>query len=142
MADVRLLFPAEYLSAAWLKGRDVTFTIVRVEQDDLKTDRGTEKKPVVRFAELDERRQQDKTVPRAWVLNKTNAKTIARLYGNETNDWIGKRITLYPTTCTAFKDVVDCIRVRDVAPGPKKKKPDPEPAAFDEPDPADLEAAS
>jgi hypothetical protein len=144
MADVRLLFPADYLSAAWLKERDVTFTISGVQRDELKTEKGSEKCPVIRFAELDAKRAKDEDdVPFKWVLNKTNANTIASLYGYETDEWIGKRVTLYPTTCVAWKKTVDCIRVRPKVPAPKgtKKQPEPAPApaSADDFEPDDFE---
>jgi hypothetical protein len=46
------------------------------------------------------------------VMNKTNAKLIASHYGDDTDNWTGKEITLYPTTCQAFGETVPCIRVR------------------------------
>lgn len=139
MADVRLLFPADYLTAAWLKGRDVPLTIAKVHVDDLKTDRGSEKKPVIVFRELEAKRAKGETgVPFKFVLNRTCAKVIAALYGHETNDWVGKRVTLFPTTCQAFGQTVDCIRVRDKAPQGAPKRPAPEPEPMDD---ADSEAA-
>ena len=32
---------------------------------------------------------------KAFICNITNARTIAALYGEETDEWIGKEITLY-----------------------------------------------
>lgn len=130
MTDVRLLFPADYLGAPHLRGRDVTLTISRVFVDDLKTDRGSEKKPVVQFEELDRKRRAGEANPYKWVLNRTCAKVVAKLYGPETDDWVGKRITLFATTCQAFGQTVDCIRVRETAPpAPRgKRQPEPEPA--------------
>ena len=48
--------------------------------------------------------------------NRTNARTIAELYGPETNDWRGRHITLFPTTTDFRGASVDCIRVRPEAP--------------------------
>jgi hypothetical protein len=131
MGDVRLLFPHEYLSAPDLRGKDVTLTISRVFVDDLKTDKGTEKKPVMTFVELDKKRQRGETCPWKLCLNKTNAKSIAKLYGFETEEWAGKRITLYATTCLAFGQTVDCLRIREKQPasqrGQQQRRPDPEP---------------
>jgi hypothetical protein len=36
-----------------------------------------------------------KDIPRGWVMNKTNVACIKGMFGAETDDWIGKRITLY-----------------------------------------------
>jgi len=46
------------------------------------------------------------------VLNKTNAKIIASLHGNETDDWPGKKIILYATEVDFRGEIVDAIRVR------------------------------
>ena len=52
--------------------------------------------------------------------NKTNGRTIAKLYG-KTENWIGKRITLFPTdTRGAGGQTVPCIRVRPNEPKPRK----------------------
>ena len=48
-----------------------------------------------------------------WVLNKTNAKTIRRAYGNDMSKWAGMSITIYRTTCNAFGKTVACVRVRE-----------------------------
>lgn len=131
--DVRLLFPSLYIKAADLldaqkrTGRNgVTLTISRVTVDDLKTDRGTEKKPVVYFREMEKRKAQGKGENKRLVLNKTNANAVAKLYGYETEKWQGKPITLYPATCQAFGQVVDCVRIREEAP-PQQRQPEPEP---------------
>ena len=36
------------------------------------------------------------------VLNKTNATTIAAVHGDETDNWIGKELEIFPTT-TEFR---------------------------------------
>jgi len=52
-------------------------------------------------------------VKKEMVLNKTNARTIRRHHGNEMDDWPGKKITLFRSTCDAFgKKNVPCIRVK------------------------------
>ena len=110
---VSLMFPMEYLCAADLQGRDVTLTIHSLSQDQLRVENGTEDKWILRFAEMEARHRKDPNeIAKKLVLNKTNAKTIAKLLGNETDGWKGQPITMYPTTCKAFGEVVDCIRVR------------------------------
>lgn len=134
--DIRLLFPNQYISSADLRDRDVTLTISCVKVDDLRTDKGSERKPVVYFREMEARHRRGEGENKRLVLNKTNAKVIAKLYGHETNEWAGKRITLYPTTCMAFGQQVECIRVRETAPAaPRQQQRKPEPPP--EPDPVD-----
>jgi len=58
---------------------------------------------------------------RGMVLNKTNSRAIADLYGADTADWMGKQIVLYRSE-TSYQDrTVPCIRVRAV-PAAKKSK--------------------
>jgi hypothetical protein len=55
------------------------------------------------------------------ILNVTNSKSIAKLYGPYIEEWAGKEITLYASMTKAFGDVVECLRIRpSVA---KKRKP-------------------
>ena len=107
MLDGKLMFPTQYLASEEFLEKDVTLTIKGVKIDNLQmSDGGTEDKPVVMFEKTDKK----------LVLNKTNATTIAKLYGSEARGWAGKAITLYPTECQAFGKTVDCIRIRSKAP--------------------------
>lgn len=100
-----LMFPSEYLNEADLKGKDVSLTISKVWKDDLPIEGGAKRKSVVIAFE--------KTTKKL-VLNKTNAATVVGLHGREANDWVGKKITLYPTTCKFKGDPnYPCIRIRE-----------------------------
>lgn len=138
--DARLLFPNLYISAADLieaqkkTGRDgVVLTIASVRLEELKTERGKDKKACVYFVEMEKRHRDGNGENKRLVLNKTNMKTIAKLYGYETNDWVGKRVMLFPSRCEAFGETVDCVRIRDQAPPEPTKKPQPAYAAAREP---------
>lgn len=50
------------------------------------------------------------------ILNITNGNTIATLYGNHPENWVGKKIQLFATPVKAFGKVQDALRIRDVAP--------------------------
>ena len=76
--------------------------IKSITVEAVKSQEGTEDKVIVRF---------DKA-KKAMILNKTNATTIAKRYGNDTEEWIGQEVVLYPTTCQAFGAEHECIRVR------------------------------
>lgn len=109
MPDFRTMYDRNYLYAFDLQGRDVTVTVKEVRAAKVKDTEGKEqKKPIVFFKESHD--------DRGLVLCKTNGKTIAALYGNLTETWIGKRITLFPTTTAAFGQTVECIRVRPKEP--------------------------
>lgn len=99
-----LMFPSKYVRAADLQGRDVTVEIASVAMEELVMAGGKkDKKPVMHFAGKD----------KSLVLNKTNATTIAKTLGNDTDQWVGKSITLYPTKTACGGEQVDCIRVRE-----------------------------
>ncbi len=88
------------------EGQDIPVTIQAVRQpgkDDKGLDGRVIDKPIIQL----------KGAKKEWVLNKTNARHIRRLYGNEMDEWAGKQITIFRTTCNAFGDPnTPCIRVR------------------------------
>lgn len=109
-----LMFPSDYLSAVEFKGRDVTLTVTGVKMEELKMKGGkAESKPVLTFKETKKK----------LVCNKTNADSIAQMYGTEATAWVGKRVTLFPTKTQCGRDTVDCIRVREKVPGGAKPAP-------------------
>lgn len=91
-------FPSNYLRAADLQGRNVTVTIDRVAMEDI----GGDHKPVLYF------RGKEKGM----VLNKTNGNNISAAYGDETDDWAGGEIVLFPTMVDFQGRSVEAIRVR------------------------------
>lgn len=103
----QLLFPSEYVGAADLKGQDKSVTIDRVEVADLRMAGGkSQRKPIVYF----------RGATKKLVLNKTNAASIAAMYGGKVEDWAGKQITLYPTRVRCGPQTVDAVRVRETTP--------------------------
>jgi hypothetical protein len=113
----KTLFPSLYLGAHDLQGRDVALTIRRVVAEEVKTEKGSERKAIVYFVETGKKAKPGEEEKRL-VLNKTNAKTVASLYGSEMNDWMGKRITLFPTIVDAFGEKREALRIRPVPPAP------------------------
>lgn len=47
-----------------------------------------------------------------FILNATNSKSIAKLYGNFIEDWAGQKITLFATTTRMGGETVECLRIR------------------------------
>lgn len=110
--NIYQLFPSDYLRAADLNNRPFTLTIERFAVEEM--GQPPEEKPVVYFEHAD----------KGLVLNKTNAMAIASLYGPETDAWVGKRITIYPTQVQAFGKMQDAIRVKpSIPPAPQPPKP-------------------
>lgn len=109
MADYRSMFDREYIGSWDLpKDRDANVVIRDVKAATLTNGRQQNKKPILFFEGKE----------KGMVANKTNAKTIASLYGNEVSEWIGKPIALYvdQTRDPNGGGNVDCIRIRPVAP--------------------------
>ena len=95
--NINAAFPGSYLKAGDLQGRRVTVTMAHVAIEEL----GGEHKPVLYFEGKE----------RGLVLNKTNANIIAELHGPETDDWAGRKITIYPARVEFQGKIVDAIRV-------------------------------
>jgi hypothetical protein len=126
--DWQLAFPHRYIGAPDLRGRDVTLTISRVDLEELEMFRAgkkeRKKKLVLYFAELASRDAE--TEPTMLLCNKTNAGTIAGLYGKRVDDWTGERITLYPAEIEAFGKVQEAVRIRPKAPPQRTRARSPE----------------
>lgn len=135
MPDVRTMFDKQYLYAYDLQGRDVTVTIAKVSGGTLTGTGGkSSKKPIVFF----------NGTKKGLALNITNARTIAAMYGNsfKSEDWIGKKVTLYPARTLFGGTEMDCIRVRPTIPKGKDSPPEEPPAPEREPGSDDDESAA
>lgn len=124
MPDYRTMYDAsDMLFAHDLQGREVTVEIEKVYAGELIGEKGRKsRKPFIKI----------KGREKKLALNKTNGKTIARLYGKNTDEWIGRLITLVPTTTEFGGETVDCIRVKPKVPTGKASAP-PRPAADEAP---------
>jgi hypothetical protein len=103
--------PSPHLEALDCGDRIGDELVVTIKGAERKTV-GSEKvvKGVIFFEELE----------RGLVLNKTNSRTIAEMYGSDTDAWMGKKITIYRSETSFQGKVVPCIRVREN--GHKKSK--------------------
>jgi hypothetical protein len=96
--DIGSAFATKYLKASDLQGRDVTVKMGRVEQEKV----GDDQKLILYF--------QGKE--KGMVLNKTNANSIADVYGGETNDWYGQTIILFEQMVDFQGKRVPGLRIR------------------------------
>jgi hypothetical protein len=96
---------ARYVAAYELGGKDVTLTIKAVGSAQVEGPKGNKKKLIITFD----------GARKPFLSNATNCKVIASLYGSDADLWVGKAITLYPTTTSSPDGTVDCIRIRPVA---------------------------
>jgi hypothetical protein len=122
--DYRAMFDRDYIGSWDLGGKDITVTISKVSAGELTAQGGRKsKKPIVWFAGKE----------KGLVLNKTNAKAIAGMDGTDTRQWVGKLVTIYPTTTSMGSETVDCIRVRPRVPNGAATRPAEEEGATSEP---------
>ena len=93
-----------------LKSQDVTdaggempVTIKSIELNEFDAESGKETKPVITFAD-----------DHKMVCNKTNGTTLAEMFGDETDLWIGKEITLIVEQVDFGGKKVPAIRIKNV----------------------------
>lgn len=113
-------FPSNFLKADDLQGKSFTVTIADVALEELGQGAQKDTKLVLTF--------QGKT--KKMILNKTNAGAVSKLYGDETDNWIGQQITLSPREVEFQGQPVLAIRVsilkpQAAAPAAPKAKPAP-----------------
>lgn len=101
--DYDELFPGRFLKSGQFKGKDVTLTISGVRLEDLPQENG---QPRTRGILAFEKTKLE------LVLNRTNGECLREMFGRNTDNWIGKRVTFYPATIHAFGATETAIRVR------------------------------
>ncbi len=88
-------------------GEDLILTIADVEQNEVKNERGSERKLTIHFAED----------YKPLIMNATNCDRITQAYGSpKVEDWVGKRIALTTEKVPAFGSVKDAVRIRPYPP--------------------------
>lgn len=115
--NISKVFTSKYLRAADIdeiadeNTQTAVVVIDRVEMDEIGQDQ--QQKPVVYFRGIEP----------GLVLNKTNSATLAKLLGNETDDWDGKAVGLFTTEVDYAGQQVLAIRVRMKLPKQPKAQP-------------------
>lgn len=102
------MFPKKYATGEDLKGRHLTLTIAAVEQEkSFIPGKGEQKIFVIYF----------ENAQKGIILNNRMAYQIAAIYGDETESWTGKRITIYPVPMTVAGEHRIAIRAKKPANG-------------------------
>lgn len=96
------MFPSKWLSSDDIVGYTPTVTIRAITVERVGAPPKDEEKYVMWF----EGKQK------GLILNKTNGLAVGSMYGDETDNWMGKRIQLYVTQVRAFGAIHDAIRIR------------------------------
>jgi hypothetical protein len=128
MAKKDEMFPSKYLKASDLNGKPVEVDIESALQETLKTLDGKEQTKTVLYF---------KGAKKGLPLNLTNWDACADATGEDDSDqWPGHRIQIYPTTTTMQGKSVACIRIRPPAQRelPKAKPHAPKPPVADDVD--------
>jgi hypothetical protein len=109
MAKLNQIFTSPSLKVEDLNKKRVNLTIKEVEIKEFDGDQ----KPVLHFEETE----------KTFVCNKTNSNMIASLTEqDDTDDWVGYRITLRPDMTTFNGKPTPCIRVDSELPEQKGRK--------------------
>jgi hypothetical protein len=111
--DFDAIYGSKYFSVADLRGQQLRRKIGKVEVADLREKDGTTKRKWAVYFEA-----EDKPL----VLNKTNAQKLAKVFGKDSSQWIGRPVELY-AEMTSFGEGV---RLRPLRPAATPAKPDPE----------------
>lgn len=100
--NINDMYPSRYLKASDLKGQPATLTIAGVEMVLMEQNDGSSKeKPVLSF----------RGTERQMVLNVTNARMLAELFGPETDSWVGQQFVIASQRVSFGNRIVDAIRV-------------------------------
>jgi hypothetical protein len=102
MAKRNEVFPSRYLKEADLGGKPLEVEVERAPQEELGSGDDKDEKTVLYF------RGMSKVLP----LNITNWDSVADIAGDDTVDWPGAHLELYPTTTQLKGKTVPCIRIR------------------------------
>jgi hypothetical protein len=122
LANYKTAF-GSFLKTEDLQGKACRLVIEAICNEEINGDHGKEKKLVARFAGKD----------KGLVLNRTNADSIAEIAGSEdTDDWAGVQIVLFPDKTKFGGKTVDCVRVRAPQANGAAAKPVPAPAQVED----------
>lgn len=91
------LYPGRFIKATEFKGKQVTLRISGVRIEELVGDKGPQIKGVISFEKTEKQ----------WAINRTNGICVKAMFGSKVQQWVGKRVTLFP----AMHDGEPCIRV-------------------------------
>lgn len=91
------LYPGRFLKAGNFQGKKVTLTIKDMSREELEGDDGKKTKAILSFKETE----------LGLVACKTNGLCIKTMFGDDLQNWKGKRVTFFPSEWNGDP----CIRV-------------------------------
>lgn len=118
-------YQSEWLNGLDLAGKTVQVIINGVSLETVQNQRGERaQKAAVSF-----RSKGGQMLKKRLLLNKTNAIALAKLFGTETDAWVGKGVSLRPEMITAFGQQHNVVRIAGASPAASNGKPAEPPAA-------------
>jgi len=118
MTHWRKYYDYKFICAEELDSKEVILTITGIDKEEVysPTKREKEQRPALKFKET----------PKMVILNATNARSITTILGTpQVEQWVGKRICLYPVAIQAFGQNVEAIRIKKVPASAAKDTPSP-----------------
>ena len=100
--NVDQVYQKKWVACSDLNGTEMRLEISQVTLEDLGTGDQVEHKVAIWF----------RGAKKGCLLNVTNKNAIRKVYGGETDDWIGKQVVLYPAVTDFKGDTVECIRIK------------------------------
>lgn len=99
--NAKFLNPSNYFGAPEL-ALGPTFKIVGIKLEDVENDKGkSQRKGSITLEGIE----------KPWLSNVTNTKCLVAMFGDETDRWIGKRVTLHEERVMSFGEYVPGVRV-------------------------------
>jgi hypothetical protein len=109
----KINFDYRYTGAYELKeGEEKILTIQRVCKEEIMDTTGAKQMCLVAYF---------KEANKPMVLNKTNCKTIEKLYSPYIENWLNKRVIVSSQKVKAFGDTIDALRIKRRIPEPEQK---------------------
>jgi hypothetical protein len=96
------LFPGRFMKAGLLGGKPVTLRIAAVDKEAFPQDDGSTK--VRGYLSFEKTELQLK-------INSTNGQCLRAMFGDNVQEWVGKRVTFKPDRDKMAGAPVDCIRI-------------------------------
>ena len=110
--NIHDMYPSKFLKAEDIGPSPRILTIAAVSTEAMPDG---SRKPVITFREE----------VKKFVSNKTNSMTLAKLFGGETELWIGERVALTVVDVDFKGDVVSAIRIKQARQGAAAARPVP-----------------
>jgi hypothetical protein len=105
--DFDELYPGRFIKAAMFKGKAVTLTIKEIMREEFPVIQPKPGQSATEFKVVLSFKERDKQI----IANKTNCTALMLMFGRNTKEWRGKRVTFFGLKGTWFKRKQEAIRI-------------------------------